>query len=31
MQLETIASSLTTSYLGEETNSCLTTAAFQVL
>jgi len=31
MQLEAIASGPITSYLGEETNTCLTTASFQVV
>jgi len=30
-QLEAIASCLITGYLGEETNTCLTTASFQVV
>jgi len=30
-QLEAIASTAVTSYLGEETNSCLTTTSFQVV
>ena len=30
MQLEAIASHPVASYLGEETNTCLTTASFQV-
>ena len=30
MQLEAIASRLVASYLGEETNTCLTTTSFQV-
>ena len=31
MQLEAIASCPVASYLGEETNTCLTTASFQVV
>jgi len=31
MQLEAIASRSITSYLGEETNTCLTTTSFQVV
>jgi len=31
MQLEAIASHPITSYLGEETNTCLTTTCFQVV
>jgi len=31
MQLEAIASRLVASYLGEETNTCLTTASFQAV
>jgi len=31
MQLEAIASCALTSYLGEETNTCLTTTSFQVV
>ena len=31
MQLEAIASHPITSYLGEETNTCLTAASFQVV
>jgi len=31
MQLEAIASRFIASYLGEETNTCLTTTSFQVV
>ena len=31
MQLEAIVSHLITSYLGEQTNTCLTTTSFQVV